>query len=132
MTAPVYGPDGALITRTGYAPGARTWYEPIDGMTLPWPVSPEPTRAEIEQAARFLVIEYLGDFPFDSEASRQHALAMLLLPFARLMIDGPVPLQCVDASTPGTGKGLLQRSLMYPALGGMLPARPPSLRTRMS
>jgi putative DNA primase/helicase len=68
--------------------------------------------------------EYLGDFPFDGEASRQHALGTLLLPFVRLMVNGPVPLQCADASTPGTGKGLLQRALMFPALGSMLPALP--------
>lgn len=123
VTAPVFGPDGVLITAPGYASSARVWYEPVDGMAVR-PVSPAPSRAEITAAARFLVAEYLGDFPFDTEASRQHALGTLLLPFARPMIDGPVPLQAVDASTPGSGKGLLQRALMYPALGSMLPALP--------
>lgn len=123
VTAPVFARDGSLVTRPGYAGEARVWYEPVDRMIVP-PVSRQPSRAEIAAAARFLMAEYLGDFPFANEASRQHALGALLLPFARLMIDGPVPLQCVDASTPGTGKGLLQRALMFPALGRMLPALP--------
>jgi putative DNA primase/helicase len=123
VTAPVFGPDGTLVTEPGYAPVARIWYEPVNGMQVP-ALSQWPSREEINAAAKFLVIEYLGDFPFASEAHRQHALGTLLLPFARLMIDGPVPLQCADASTPGSGKGLLQRALMFPALGSMLPALP--------
>jgi putative DNA primase/helicase len=123
VTAPVFAPDGTLITEPGFNAAARTWYEPIGGMKIP-PVPQYPTRAQIEAAGKLLAKEYLGDFPFDTEASRQHALGAVLLPFARLMIDGPVPLQCADATTPGTGKGLLQRAQMYPALGGMLPALP--------
>jgi hypothetical protein len=123
VTAPVFAQDGTLLTTPGYMPSARVWYQPLDGMIVP-PVSQQPSREEIVAAGRFLMLEYLGDFPFDGEASRQHALGALLLPFVRLMINGPVPLQCADASTPGTGKGLLQRALMFPALGGMLPALP--------
>jgi hypothetical protein len=123
VTAPVFGPEGTLVTEPGYISSARVWYEPVDGMKVP-PVNQHPSRAEITHAINHLVCEYLGDFPFDSEASRQHALGALLLPFVRLMIDGPVPLQCVDSSTPGTGKTLLQQALMFPALGGMLPALP--------
>jgi putative DNA primase/helicase len=123
VTAPVFAPDGTLVTAPEYAAAARVWYEPVDGMQVP-PVSQRPPWEETSYAAKFLMTEYLGDFPFTSEASRQHALGALLLPFARLMIDGPVPLQAADASTPGSGKGLLQRALMYPALGSMLPALP--------
>ncbi len=123
VTAPVFAPDGTLVTEPGYNPAARVWYQPVGGMKMP-PVSGRPSRTEVNSAAKLLVAEYLGDFPFDGEASRQHALGALVLPFARLMIDGPVPLQCADATTPGSGKGLLQRAQMYPALGSMLPALP--------
>jgi putative DNA primase/helicase len=123
VTAPVFARDGTLITAPGYNPAARVWFEPVDSMRLR-PVSARPSQDEVRSAAWFLMTEYLGDFPYVDEASRQHALGCLLLPFARLMIDGPVPLQAADASTPGTGKGLLQRAQMYPALGSMLPALP--------
>jgi hypothetical protein len=123
VTAPVFAPDGSLVTTPGYVPQARVWYEPVDGMQVP-PVSQWPSRKEIGAAGKLLMAEYLGDFPFTTEAHLQHALGALLLPFARMMIKGPVPLQCADASTPGTGKSLLQQALMYPALGSMLPALP--------
>ena len=123
VTAPVFAGDGTLITTPGYNPAARVWYQPVGSMRLR-PVSSRPSPDEVRAAAWFLMTEYLGDFPYVDEASRQHALGCLLLPFARLMIDGPVPLQAADASTPGTGKGLLQRAQMFPALGSMLPALP--------
>jgi len=123
VTAPVFAPDGTLVTQPGYHPQTRTWYAPRGRMDLA-PVSERPGRDELTAAVRLLLDDYLGDFPFADEASWVHALGCLLLPFTRLMIDGPVPLQCTDASTAGTGKGLLQRALMLPALGGMLPALP--------
>jgi putative DNA primase/helicase len=123
VTAPVFAPDGTLITEPGYNLAARIWYHPMDG-TRPSPVAQYPRPNQVDAARRFLLEEFLGDFPFDSEASRQRALATLLLPFIRLMIKGPVLLHVVDATTPGSGKGLLQRALMFPALGSMLPAMP--------
>jgi hypothetical protein len=126
VTAPVFAPDGTLVTQPGYIPAARAWYEPVDGMVVQ-PVSPAPSWEEVQKAKWLLHGELLGDFPFDTAASRQHALGTLLLPFVQMMIDGPMPLHAADAATPGTGKGLLQKALMYPALGRMPPARPPVL-----
>jgi len=54
-----------------------------------------------------LLDSLLGDFPFADQASRANALALLLLPFVRPLIDGPTPLHLIEAAKPGTGKGLL-------------------------
>jgi hypothetical protein len=49
----------------------------------------------------------LGDFPFEDDASKAHALAALLLPLVRHLIDGPTPMHLLDAPVEGTGKTLL-------------------------
>jgi len=120
VTAPVFARDGTLETAEGYSPATRNWYEPPPGMTV-WPVAPRPTQREANAALAYLAVDYLGDFPFDGEPSRQRALALLLAPFIRLLITGPVPLHAADASTPGTGKSLLQRACLLPALGPRIP-----------
>jgi putative DNA primase/helicase len=44
---------------------------------------------------------------------RDHALAALLLPFVRQMIDGPTPLHLLDAPVEGTGKTLLAMVIAF-------------------
>jgi hypothetical protein len=65
-----------------------------------------PTQENI-RAARRLLDNFLVDFPFANEASKAHALAFMLLPFVREMIEGPTPLHLFDAPKAGTGKSLL-------------------------
>jgi putative DNA primase/helicase len=60
----------------------------------------------------------LHDFPFVSQSDRAHAVALMLLPFVRDLIDGPTPLHDIEAPTPGSGKGLLTRCLLMPGVGG--------------
>jgi len=121
VTAPVFGPDGALILDAGYTPAARLIYEPTPGFEVPH-VSPDPTQVELAQARRLIVDDLLGDFPFVGEPERAHAVAMVLQPFVRPMIAGATPLFLLEAPTPGTGKGLLSDVTMLPALGSTLPA----------
>jgi hypothetical protein len=54
-----------------------------------------------------LADDLLGDFPFEDDASRAAALALLLTPVVRPAIAGHVPLLVVAAPKAGTGKGLL-------------------------
>ncbi len=84
----------------------------------------QPITNNIRRAKRLIFNELLVDFPFDSQASRAHALALLLLPFVRPMIDGPTPLHAIDAPTPGTGKGLLANICSFPARGRDLASTP--------
>jgi putative DNA primase/helicase len=68
-----------------------------------------------------LVVELLGEFPWDGpgegKSELAHALALMLLPFVRAMIPDPAPLHLIEAPAPGTGKSLLAEVLAVPMLG---------------
>lgn len=120
VQAPVFGRDGTLITSPGYHEKAETWYH----KTCDIPEVPEkPTKDDLVEAYRLLFYELLVDFPFDDESSMAYALAAMLQPFVRAMIDGPTPLHVIDAkSGSGTGKSLLADMIAMPALGRPIPA----------
>lgn len=105
IESPVFTQEGRLIVEPGYDRETRLWYHPVGGLVVP-SVPDRPTDDDIA-AARRLILDLLADFPFDSDASRANAVALMLLPFVRAMIDGPTPLHAIDAPTEGTGKGLL-------------------------
>jgi putative DNA primase/helicase len=116
VEAPTFAQDGTLLTTPGYHPAAELWFHNAPGFVVP-PVNPTPSPDEVKEAVQFLREELLGDFPFDSEASRANLLAAMLLPFVRDLTDGPTPLHLIDAPTPGTGKGLLAEVIAIPATG---------------
>ena len=60
------------------------------------------------------------DFPFVGRSDRAHALALLLLPFARALIQGPTPLHLFRKPTPRTGATLLVDTIHRIATGGPL------------
>ena len=92
VTTPVFGSDGTLIIKPGYHPDYALWLHLPDGFKID-SVPERPTKAEIDKARRKLASELLGDFPFVSDSDLAHAIAAILLPFIRLMIDGCAPLQ---------------------------------------
>jgi hypothetical protein len=106
IESPVFARNGELVQTPGFHRISRLWYQPTAGLRLD-PIPDCPTGAEIMRARDFLVVELLGDFPFKDDASRAHAIAALLLPFVRQLIDGPTPLHLLDAPVEGTGKTLL-------------------------
>jgi hypothetical protein len=106
VEVPVFTRLGTLIQTPGFHPDARLWYQEAAGLDLPL-IELKPTADAIAQARELLLVELLGDFPFQDDASKAHALAALLLPFVRLMVDGPTPLHLLDAPVEGTGKTLL-------------------------
>jgi|GEM_PF-1725373 len=114
--APVFAPDGTLQTRPGYHPASRTYLDPWQAGDV-MPVSPQPTEREVDLARGIILEELLGDFPFVADADRAHAVALLLVPFARDLISDPTPNHLIEASTPGCGKSLLSEILLLPALG---------------
>ena len=123
VEAPVFAPDGSLLTQRGYSAAGRVFHAPAPGMQIP-NVSAHPTKQEVDRARRVIVDELLGDFPFVGEAERAHAVALLLLPFCRDLIAGHTPLHLFEAPSPGTGKTLMLHVVTYPAAG-----RPPALMT---
>lgn len=112
--APVFAPDGTLLMTPGYHPAGRVYYEP-SGLEVA-AISAAPSDDELQAAVRTLE-EPLTDFPFGGDPERAHALAFLLLPFARAMIDGPTPLHLFEKPAPRTGASLLVSVLTLPVLG---------------
>jgi putative DNA primase/helicase len=102
---PVITSEGKIIVEPGYQPDSKLWYCPALGFVVP-PVADLVT-VDMAVAARDALLEVLCDFIFEDDASRAHALAYLLLPFMRELIDGPTPLHGISAPRRGTGKGLL-------------------------
>ena len=79
------------------------------------PRSPAPK--DLARAKALIFEDLLDDFPFADQASRAHALALVLLPAARELIEGPTPNHLVEAPAPGSGKDLLVDCCLRPALG---------------
>lgn len=107
--APVYDATGKLLASPGYHASGRLSYE-----------TPAPFRRmdlTPDQARDIVLDEWLGDFPFALPSDRAHAIAMLLLPFVRRMVDGPTPAHLIEAPRPGSGKSLLARTLSIVSLG---------------
>jgi putative DNA primase/helicase len=98
--SPVFLPGGRLLSQPGYDEGSGIYLQ-LGSLSEPLPVF------ESDKALCWLLDELLGDFPFVDDASRAHALALIMLPFVRPLIDGPTPLHLIDAPARGTGKGLL-------------------------
>lgn len=124
VESPRFLPDGTLIVEPGYHQQGRVFYSPtpdLAGLSIP----ERPAPADLDLARSLIMGELLADFPFANQAAKANAVALMLLPFARLLIDGPTPLHHVEASTEGTGKGLLVQALLMAALGHEATATPP-------
>jgi hypothetical protein len=113
--APFFSRDGKLIATPGYHSAEREYLAPA-GFDLPR-VPEHPSAVEVGRARALLLEDLLYDFPFADDASRAHAVGLLILPFVRRMIDGSTPIDAIDAPTEGTGKGLLATICVVPALG---------------
>lgn len=116
---PIFIADGRLVSDPGY------YYDPADpnfnflladtGFTVP-PIPSEPTITEMQASLSWIKTEILGDFPFldfdmqgreRREPSEANAIAMLLTPFMRRMINGCTPVFFISKPLPGTGGTLL-------------------------
>ena len=109
-THPVFLPDGSMVARHGYDSTSGV-YVNLGEFT------PFVNNWTIESAVAFIMDELFGDFPFADVGSRAHALALLVQPFVRLMIDGLTPLFLIDAPAEGTGKGLLADVIIHTSMG---------------
>lgn len=115
--APVFDETGTVTTTPGYHPTARTYFDPAKGFAVP-PIPPRPTEADRERARALIVKDLVGDFPFVGNAELAHTVALLLLPYARDLIDGPTPLHLFEKPTPGTGATLLVDLVTLGVTGG--------------
>ncbi len=123
---PSLRPDGSIVDQPGYDAATRLVYVPDPSLTIP-PIPATPTPADAENAARFILDDVLGDFPFILDgpggisASRANAVGLLLTPIMRPLIEGAVPLALIDAPVAGTGKGLLGSAVTTIATGREAP-----------
>lgn len=113
--APVFAPDGTLQLEPGYHKASHTYYAPSYGLAVPQ-VAEKPSASDIAKA-RELLFEMVCNFPFVHRADQSNALSLLLLPFARDLIDGPTPNHLIEAPSPGSGKSLLADILLRPSVG---------------
>lgn len=97
---PVFLSDGRLLAQDGFDAESGVYLS----LAKFGPVHHD---IPVSEAKDLLLKEVLGDFPLVDDASRAHAVAMILLPFVRLLISGPTPLHLLVAPTRGTGKNLL-------------------------
>jgi hypothetical protein len=127
ILTPIFAPDGTLIHKPGRhcnEDGALASHYNIylaeTELKVP-EVSLKPSAAEVTKATKLLRGDLLVDFPFltfndDGKEMREpgeaNALAMLLTPFVRRMIDGCTPLYYIKKPVPGTGGTLLARVAM--------------------
>ena len=65
----------------------------------------------------------IQDFPFEDDASRANAIALLLTPILRHTFEGCVPLALIDAPQEGTGKSLFTDLVSFIATGRNAPKR---------
>jgi hypothetical protein len=119
VLVPVFDKEGKLLAHPGYHPSAELWYQDT-GVDIP-EVPERPTTDDVQQARELLLDDLLGDFPFEKQSHRAHAMALLLLPFIRRMIPGCTPLHLVTAPDAGSGKGLLCHVLTRFAILGEAP-----------
>lgn len=120
IDAPIFSAEGRLCTDTGYQPATGYYLNPGKRLSIA-PIQERPDKRSVDAARSLLLDDLLADFPFASDADRAHAVAALILPFVRPLIDGPTPLHLIEAPTPGSGKGLLAEVLSIPATGQTLP-----------
>lgn len=124
LTAPSIRPDGSIIQERGWDEVTRFLYEPARHYP---PIPEDPTQEDARAALSMLrdVFATPGDgfdgFPFATDAERDVPIANVLTLIARPAIDGCVPAFVYDASTPGTGKGLIADTVCLIATGDDMP-----------
>ena len=120
IESPIFSSNGILHSSPGYSESTSCYLSLANGLSIP-DVSASPTSEEVLKA-RQVVQNLFCDFPFASESEGVMAFSLFILPFARELISGPVPIYLIEAPTQGTGKTLLASVAAFSALGREMPA----------
>jgi hypothetical protein len=103
--SPTLRSDGTILCKTGYDPASRLYLALAPDFEMP-AVPEAPTAAEMLAEVQ-IIDDIIGDFPFETPASRATVFAALLTVVCRLLIQGMSPGFLFYAPTPGNGKTLL-------------------------
>jgi hypothetical protein len=90
---PVFARDESLQTHAGYDQRSQTYFHPIAGLSIR-NVLEHPSDEDVA-AAKEALHKITQDFPFVANSDKTHALAYVLLHFARNLIDGPTAVALV-------------------------------------
>jgi hypothetical protein len=103
LAAPSMRPDGSILDKPGFDPATGMYL--IDPPAMP-DIPEQPTHKDAKQA--FAILDgLLKSFPWqDDDDSRAVGLSMLISPLMRACV-ATVPMHCVSAPAPGTGKSFL-------------------------
>jgi hypothetical protein len=115
VQVPVLRPNGTVLTTPGYDSKTGIIYHPDPKLYIP-EIPLHPDQAAIA-AARDLVLDVIGDFPFADSASRANMVALMFTPMIRSAIDGVVPVALINATNPGSGKSYLAHVVSIIAKG---------------
>jgi hypothetical protein len=116
VNSPFVRADGSICMTNGYDEESRTFVRMSAELAGSIVVPDEPTGEDVSRAVKYLLDEWLGDFPFPTRADRAGALALLLTPFVRGWM-GVAPIAVIDGNGPSAGKGLLM-DLIYRVVSG--------------
>lgn len=117
LRSPSLRPDGTVIQKPGWDKQTGYLYSP----SADYAAVPEaPTQDDARKAIADL-LEPFQDFPFDGDVSRHAVVACLLTLIGRAAIDGATPCFVIEASTPGSGKGLICEIVYLIATGDKIP-----------
>ena len=82
-STPILGSDGKIINRPGYHRKDQLFLAPT--IEIP-PVPKRPTKQDVDQALALILGHYLEGFPIADDASKCHALSVVLTPLVRRLV----------------------------------------------
>jgi hypothetical protein len=118
ISCPTLRPDGTVLQEPGYDKKMRCWYDPC-GVDFP-KIPDNPTREDAEAALKMLKAAF-GSFPFETEADRSVALALVLTAVVRRSLPS-APLGGITAPVMASGKTLLADCIGILPTGVSVPA----------
>ncbi|MEM7201216.1 MAG: hypothetical protein AAF628_13165 [Planctomycetota bacterium] len=111
--APVFRPDGEIVTEPGYDPGTALWLD-TDGLELP-PIPERPTREDAEAALKTLMRPF-REYPIPDEACLSALAALMIAPVITPSVEA-VPAVGITSASPGFGKTKIQECVGALATG---------------
>lgn len=115
IRGPVMRADGSVVDTPGYDSRSGLLY--VEDVSLRVPGIPEMPTQEDARASADSLLHYMREFPFTDDASKANALAAMITPVVRPVIDGVVPLAIISAVSPASGKTTLGDLISIAATG---------------
>jgi hypothetical protein len=114
-TYPFFGPDGTLQDKPGYLKGTQTLLVLPKDLDL-YEVDINPDQEAISVAVDVIEDLFAG-FEFAGQADKANVIGLLILFFARHLIEGPTPMHVMDSAVAGSGKTTLLSSIIQSVTG---------------